>query len=623
MSLTKKPATTLLSFMSNKSNIQIVNLSSYSAPSIIESKRRDWVEYGEDNNYFQYLIDRFNGSPTNNAIINGMIELIHGRGLDATDSDRKPESYAQMKALFKKQEVRRIVSDFKLMGQAAIQVIYSKDRTKVAAIYHMPVETLRAEKCNDDGDVEAYYYHKDWTSASGRNKPQRIPAFGFSNDPIEILYIKPYRAGFYYYAPTDYQGGIAYAELEEEIANYHLNNVRSGLTPSMLINFNNGVPNDEEQRIIEQRITDKFGGTSNAGKFILAFNDSSETQASIEPVALSDASNQYQFLSDESMRKLMVAHRVTSPMLLGIKDQSGLGNNADELKTASQLFDNMVIRPIQDVLLEAFDRILEFNDISLDLYFKTLQPIEFAEAVAPMDAATLEQETGVKLSDQKRHACSSKCQMNSDQSVNSDYLDELEKRLRAVGETIDSEEFELIEEVPVNDPDREDQILSMYNFAAASGQLEALADPEEKDQQDVALFKIRYSYAPLVTGTQKSRSRDFCERMVGLAKEGLVFRSEDIQAMKDIPVNAGFGPDGAATYDIWKYKGGAWCQHYWTRKIYRRKRDSQGRILPNDGLLNDVQVSVNEARKAGVPIPTNDPKVAMRPRDMENNGFKS
>jgi hypothetical protein len=146
------------------------------------------------------------------------------------------------------------------------------------------------------------------------------------------LYIRPYRAGFYYYSPVDYQGGLPYAELEEEVANYHLNNIKNGMSPSMLINLNNGVPTEEERYLIESRIGEKFSGTSNAGKFILAFNDNKEMAADITPVQLSDASDQYQFLADESMRKLMVAHRVTSPMLLGIKDQSGLGKQCRGVK---------------------------------------------------------------------------------------------------------------------------------------------------------------------------------------------------------------------------------------------------------------------------------------------------
>jgi hypothetical protein len=380
------------------SNIRFVNLSSYTTPVVKEQRGKEWVSYGDSNNYFQYLIDRYNGSATNNAIINGIAELIYGKGLDATDSSKKPDQYAKMKSLFSKDCMRKVTADFKMMGQCAFQVIYSKDHQQITEVYHMPVESLRAEKCNDEGDVEAYYYAKDWGAVENKKEtPIRIPAFGFSQEGIEILYIRPYRAGFYYYSPVDYQGGLPYAELEEEVANYHLNNIKNGMSPSMLINFNNGVPTEEERYLIESRIGEKFSGTSNAGKFILAFNDNKEMAADITPVQLSDASDQYQFLADESMRKLMVAHRVTSPMLLGIKDQSGLGNNAEELKTASTLFDNTVIRPMQETILDGVDKILAYNDISLNLYFKTLQPLEFQEGVV-VDQETQEEETGVKLS---------------------------------------------------------------------------------------------------------------------------------------------------------------------------------------------------------------------------------
>ena len=166
----------------------------------------------------------------------------------------------------------------------------------------------------------------------------------------------------------------------------------------MLINFNNGTPDPEQREMIERRIYEKFSGSSNAGKFILAFNDNPETAASIEPVQLSDAHQQYQFLSEESSKKIMVAHRVVSPMLFGIKDSTGLGNNADELKTASILFDNLVVKGFQNLLIESFDKILAYNNISLHLYFKTLQPLEFTELDNVEDEETKEEETGVKLS---------------------------------------------------------------------------------------------------------------------------------------------------------------------------------------------------------------------------------
>ena len=376
--------------------IHIVQLGSYSRPEIKEYYNDDFVAYGEDNDYFTYLIDRYNGSPTNNAAINGISEMIYGRGLDATDSKEKDAEYQQMKELLKKNVVKRICHDYKMMGQAALQVIYTKDRSKIAQVEHIPVETLRAEKCNSKGEIEAYYYHSNWSEAKPNDKLKRIPAFGFSNAPIEILYIKPYRAGYKYYSPVDYQGGLQYAELEEEIANYHINNIQNGLSPSMLINFNNGTPDPEQRDAIERSIINKFSGSSNAGRFILAFNDSKELAATIEPVQLSDAHQQYQFLSDESMRKVMVSHRIVSPMLVGIKDTSGLGNNAEELQTASVLMDNTVIRPMQVTILDELEKILEYNGIELDIYFKTLQPLEFTDLTNAISEAEIEKETGVK-----------------------------------------------------------------------------------------------------------------------------------------------------------------------------------------------------------------------------------
>jgi len=382
--------------MKDESTIHIVQLGSYSKPEVKEYYNEDWVSYGYDNDYFNYLIDRYNGSPTNNAAINGISEMIYGRGLDATDSKDKEAEYEEMKELLNKNVIKRITHDYKMMGQAALQVIYTKDRSKIAKVAHIPVETLRAEKCNSKGEIEGYFYHSDWSKYRSSDKLTRIPAFGTSKQSIEILYIKPYRAGYKYYSPVDYQGGLQYAELEEEIANYHINNIQNGLSPSMLINFNNGTPDAEQRDAIETSIMNKFSGSSNAGRFILAFNDSKELAATIEPVQLSDAHQQYQFLSDESMRKVMVSHRIVSPMLVGIKDNTGLGNNAEELQTASVLMDNTVIRPMQVTILDELEKILEYNGINLDIYFKTLQPLEFTDLTNAISEAEIEKETGVK-----------------------------------------------------------------------------------------------------------------------------------------------------------------------------------------------------------------------------------
>ena len=195
-----------------KQEASFLQLSTYTSPEVKEVNGESWISYGANNDYFQYLIDRFNGSPTNSACINGVSQQIYGKGLNATDSNRRPNEYAQMVSLFKKDIVRKLCYDLKLMGQCAIQVIYSKDRSKIAEIEHMPIETLRAAKCDEDGNIPAYYYFNDWANLTNSDEPLRIPAWGMSNEDIEILYSKAIQiSGFYYYSPVDYQGGLQYS----------------------------------------------------------------------------------------------------------------------------------------------------------------------------------------------------------------------------------------------------------------------------------------------------------------------------------------------------------------------------------------------------------------------------
>ncbi len=379
--------------------IRVVNLQGYTIPEIKEDYRNDWVTYGQDNNYFGDLIDNYLSSPTNSCCVNGIVDMIYGRGLSATDSEEKPEMYARFKMILKDEEVKKIVNDYKLLGQGAVQVVYNKSKTRITSLTHFPMETLRAEKA-DEGKIKAYYYHPKWSEYKPSDSPKRIPTFGNGkgSEHRELYIIKPYRPGFYYYAPVDYHGCLQYCSLEEEVSNYHINNILNGLQPSLLINFNNGVPDEEAQQLIESKIQDKFGGTSNSGKFILAFNEDPDRQADIEPIHLPDAHAQYQFLADEAREKIMLGHRVVSPILLGIKDNTGFGNNAEELRTASVLMDNIVIRPFQEKIIECLKTMLAFNEIDLNLYFVTLQPIEFTQLDNIETKIKREEETGEKLS---------------------------------------------------------------------------------------------------------------------------------------------------------------------------------------------------------------------------------
>jgi hypothetical protein len=586
-------------------SIKLIELASYTTPAIVEQKNKEWVEYGEDNNYYQYLIDLYYGSPTNNAAIKGISDLIYGEGLEVVKADRHLAGYLDLKKVFHEDCLRNCAMDLKMLGQYAIHLVKSKDRKKYVAAHHWPIQTLRPEKCNEDGEIEGFYFAADWSKLKRGQKPKRFDAFGFDNSASEcILVCKPYSTGNYYFAPVDYQGGTQYANLEIEIANYHINNIMNGLAPSMLINFNNGQPPAEVKDMIEAQIQSKFSGSSNAGKFILSFNDNAETKADITPVQLSDAHNQYQFLSTEAGQKIMMAHRITSPMLLGIKDNSGFGNNAEELKTASILFDNTVIRPFQRLLLNGVQKVMNYNGYNLDVYFKTLQPLEFTDLSGKaVDAETKEKEYGF-----------SEAKPEFTAEAESEWLDFLSDKGEVIGE-----EFELIDESPVTDADDQTE----YKF------FKRFAEPEEKSKDDKGVYLIRYRYAPMQTA---GNSRQFCKDMVANAKLGVVYRREDIDTMGDAGINGQFAPKGKASYSIWKYKGGVNCHHQWYRLTYMRKRKSNGGaflpLTPEEKAqgIKDIEdnykrVSNQSANSAGVPFsPPSWDIASTKTKDLPNGG---
>ena len=592
----RKPAPT----KQTRSNVSFVNLSSYTSPEIVETKNKEWIEFGSDNNFFNFLIEKANGSATNSACINSISQMIYGKGLSATDSARRPEQYARMISLFKKDDLRKFAYDLKLSGQCAIQVIYSRDKKTIEKVEHLPIETLRAEKCGaDDKQVQAYYYFPKWEDIKPSDKPLRIPAFGVSDTPkpIEILYVKPYEAGMYYYSTPDYIGGIQYCELEIEVSNYHINNVRNGLSPSMMINFNNGVPDEETQVLTENKIKQKYQGTSRAGTPIIAFNDNKESAATIEAIQLSDAHNQYQFISDEAQGKILISHRIVSPMLLGIKDNSGFGNNAEELKDSSILMNNMVIAPFQELLIDAFDKILSFNNISLNLYFKTLQPLQFLDLDNVEDQETREEETGVKMSKENKD-------FNDD-----DMLDALE------GDSIDNE-WELVDEREVSDDNETIQDWANGKIKEKLSIMKKFADlikskPNGFSVLDKSFYKVRYKYAEKYSS---GNSRKFCKNMMSRSSKGVVYRLEDIDKASREGVNKSFGHKGQS-YDLFKYKGSVNCGHFWNEQLYRLKDKTE-----KGAKYISKYDETNSIPKSYEPRPAGHTKAKTAPIDMPDNG---
>jgi hypothetical protein len=584
--------------MSN--NVHILNLSAYTTPVIQESKRDAWVDFGEDNNYYQFLLDRYTNSTTNSAIINNISRLIYGRGLSAVDASRKPNEYAQAMALFNKDCLRKIAIDRKMLGQFAMQIHYNDKHDKILKAFHIPVNLLRAEKCNKDGEIEAYYYSDDWTDVK-KYPPTRIPAYGYSKDKIEILFAKPYAVGMKYYSYVDYNGAVPYALLEEEISDYLINEVQNGFSGTKVVNFNNGVPTEEQQSIITNKVLSKLTG-SKGQKVIVAFNDNMDTKTTVDDLPLNDAPEHYTYLSEECMRKIMLGHNVTSPLLFGIAGANGFSSNADELQNSFILFNNMVIKPLQDEILEALDTILSFNGISLNLFFKTLKPLEFTDLENAQNTEQVAEETGTELSKQNTELEEILAQV--DAANLSDEWIEVDAR-----EVDDNEEyldnFLLEADAKLDTDTLLSKLFKFVSSGAANPNAKSEQDKEVKRVDSLKYFKVRYRY----TGNA-SPKRGFCKAM--MSKQSRLFRLEDIDAMSQRAVNAGFGEGGAATYDIFKYKGGPRCHHKWERVTF--VRDLKGKNKKYE------QIGTRAAEVKGYKV-TNPFEVSIYPNNLPLKGF--
>ena len=548
-------------------NLHLIQLNQYERPTITEERNRNWVGIGENNDYYQTLIDAYMDSTTNNAVINGVVNLIYGKGIDATDSNEKPEQYAQMKGLLKPNDLRCVAQDLKLLGEASFQITYNKN--KISAITHFPRETLRAEKMNDKGEIKNYYYAPDWSKVTRNTKLKKFPVFG-SGAQNEIYIVKRSLTGFYYYSPADYQ--TAYAVLEKEIADYLINDTQNGFSGTKVVNFNNGVPDREKQIQIKNDVLSKLTG-SYGEKVIIAFNNNAESKTTVDDIPLNDAPAHYEYLSTECQTKILVTHRVTSPLLIGLGSANGFSSNADEIRNATLLFDNIVIKPYQHLIIDALDEILAYNNITLNLYFKTLEPLEFMELDDVVSEEQREEETGVKADEEQ-----AELEMSTHKHCLSDMPDEVYDGVLSVlqGEVMDSDEYEMVD---IRDVDEENE--SVEDWAKDMIKLSIDSKEDGFSYLDESYYKVRYKYVKGSRRPNKSgnKSRKFCEEMMSRTRQGIVYRIEDIdKASREMNFKAAELPmHKGKKYDLFRFKGGVYCKHKWQEVLYKvKKLDDKG-----------------------------------------------
>ena len=661
-------------------NILSINLETTTAPIIQEVRGRDYIEYGTDdwrNLYPQFLIDLYYNSSTHAAIINATAEMIAGEDLICTDEETNLDAFVKLKKFMRNanskeslhQLIKKVAFDFKLQGAYAIHIVWNRERTEIAEIYHVPVERIRAGRPNELGVVDTYFISADWANTR-TNKPYPIAAFNVNDrtSGSQLLYTGAYSPNMDIYHTPDYIAANNWALVDQRVAEFHLNNIENGFSGSYFISFANGVPTAEERYQIEQSLTDKFTGAKNSGKFILTFSDDRTRTPEITPISVSDADKQYLALQELLVQNILTGHRVTSKTLMGIDSTNGFSSNTDELINAANFYLNTVVRPFQLNILNTLQTIFSVNNMDLEVEFVQLKPItvqfdsktvrevmttdEIRESLGlePLgDEATVEQEVKFAkvgmidgqpvfstIEEAEEHAKTKGCEGYHEHELEGETVymacdgheeaTELSKFIAEYGEDI-PEGWEMIDDEIV-DGEHQD-----FDFEAELNKIATekfdfvrtgRANPNVRSEQDGLnkagdeFFKVRYVYTKNNSLSQEGETRSFCKLMMATKK---VYRKEDILRMSSIPVNPGWGPRGAATYSCWLYKGGGNCHHYWKRRIFQAPASDEGFVVYPDNITTDKIVTATKARSEGFTIKRNDSLVARAPKTMKNEGF--
>lgn len=634
----------------NESNIVSLKLSEYVAKSDAEKiDRKGWVNYGADNDFPQYIRDLSHESPVHGSLTVAIGDMIAGKGIQS-------EQYqAELDALNIDHLTYACSHDLKVFGGFYIEVIWSNDRTMISKLNAIPFEECRIAIDQEDESEIGIFHSYDWSNArKKKNTPEFIPKYNYLTrevEPRQIYWCFTYTGSDVYPRP-DYWSAINYIELDKQISIFHINQILNGLFPSTIINFYNGQATPEQKQQMMMDWENKMSGARNAGKVVMFFNERDQPKTEITPFPVNDADKQYQLMNDTATQKIITAHRVTTPLLFGIREGgTGFGSNKDEMATGLEIFNNQVIEPYQHKINHSLEELLsnQMPGVTFEIIPNTPLAIQEAEVVADVTggasadvAATalngaqisslvdivIQSVLGaVPVSSAKAIVAAAFPTLPAT-TVDAIFADviagsllpsevvastQLKKKVTADEDTagdalIALGEDESAEWILIDSFNADDEI--NHEFAVRTG----TARPAAKSEQDAVIegkyFITRYVYAGSFT---HENMRPFCKKMI---EAGKLYRKEDITQMENVAVNPGWGPEGAQTYDIWFYKGGGNCRHFWEKRVYV---DAKGaKIDPNDPDAKRIAVAM--AERMGYKV-RNNQLVAKLPEDMPNNGF--
>ena len=354
--------------------IQVLTFAEAKQPEYKEKKGEGYMQYGQNNDYPQYLLDLFNKSAKHNAIVRGKVNYIVGNGWAGEQPIVKQVNREEtLNDLTKK-----VALDIELFGGAYIQVIWSVMGEQVAELWHCDYTKIRTNKDNTQ-----FWYKDDWKLTRNQEKAEIYNAFNPKNPVgVQILYVKEYRPGMNVYSLPGYFGALNYIESDVEVSKHVLGNAQTGFSASKLITLPNGEPSPDEKRAVSRQFDNMYTG-ADGKKYLLAFVNDATRKPIVDDLGASDLTKEDFGRVDELIQNnIFSGHQITSPDLFGIAVPGQLGNR-QQMRDSYEIFNNTYIRYKQMQLEGVFNMLGQYAGVTEELMLQPTDPIgiDFSESI--------------------------------------------------------------------------------------------------------------------------------------------------------------------------------------------------------------------------------------------------
>ena len=611
-----------------------INFKGYELPKFKESKKGDWYEYGSErpykNCYGDYLVKLLNESSKQSTIIDAKTKFIVGKGF-VVDGNTTFTEKAMIEGFLRtpgddgniEDLLAKVVKDKKVFGGFALQIRINSNG-KIAAVDHLEFNDVRVGI--EEGE---YFYTSDWKARNPQDNEDfaKLKLFSFDGEVDTetnyIIYFKEYRPDLGEYPMPDYIAAVPYLEADAEIANFTLQNIKNNLSAGYIVSFNGGRPTDQEMEDIEFRFKDYATGTDNAGKPLLSFTDQESDHPQIIPIPVNGQDERFINLNTQITQEIYTAHGVTSPMLFGIKDQTGLGNNADELRTAAELYQNIHIDGEQQILEDLFNEIINYNGLPKVLKIQKIEPVQKAldqsvivsvmtqdeirekaglPPLEPTQRVTMDDQIDDMIFNQLENlgfnendyevleikhneiTCIEDAE-NFEKQMLSNYnfaldrvLSDAEKAvLSMLVDTPTMPNTEIAEAMEISIQETNEIIQELQNIGALDVNFEPTESGKSSIQKPTEEIFVAYKYIerPDALPLKGGKSRPFCVKMLSFAKAGRIYTLDQLKLLRN-----DFNQTGI---DIFVKRGGwytvpdtnirrPFCRHIWQQSVIRKKR---------------------------------------------------